>query len=279
MRARTSLWLWLTSLAFTSFGLAPARAAAAGAPPPSGQSAAPPAAAPAQAAPAQAGAPAPQEDPALAEARQHFQTGRNAYNAGDYVTAIHEFKAAERLRPSPILAYNIGLANEKLGKQRVALKYYKRYLEQQPNAPNRADVEQKIAALEQSIAAQPPPAATTQPGGTAPQPNPPPAEQASDMPPPDPNAGRVAPGYYDPYASQAPPGAPMTPKPKKKRSLWWIGLIVAGAVTLTVAIVVVAVLYADTTPTYYAYDRPALTAGPAPRVDRHDLGGLTLFRF
>src|SRR5438309_12083798 len=80
-------------------------------------------------------------DEALAQAKQHFEAGKNAYNAGDYVTSIREFKAAEALRPSPILAYNIGLANEKLGKKRVALKYYKRYLEQMPNAPNRAEVD------------------------------------------------------------------------------------------------------------------------------------------
>ena len=273
MRARTSLVAAVTSLAF-AYVLWPAPAAAQA--PPAKSGAAAPAPAPAPAA-TPAPSPPPPSDAVLAEARQHFETGRNAYNAGDYVTAIHEFKAAEALRPSPILAYNIGLANEKLGKRRVAVKYYKRYLEQQPNAANHAEVEQKIAALEQAIAQEPPPAATSQPGGTAPQPNEP-AEQASDMPPPDPNAAHVAPGY-DPYASQAPPGAPVAPKAKKKKSLWWIGLIVAGAVTITVAIVVVAVLYADTTPTYYAYDRPALTVGPAPRIERHDLGGLTLFRF
>jgi len=78
------------------------------------------------------------DDATMAQAKQHFETGRNAYNAGDYVTAIREFKAAEQLRPSPILDYNIGLANEKLGKRRVAVKYDKRYLEEQPNASNKA---------------------------------------------------------------------------------------------------------------------------------------------
>ena len=103
----------------------------------------------------------------MAQAKQHFETGRNAYNAGDYVTAIREFKAAEALRPSPILDYNIGLANEKLGKRRVAVKYYKRYLEEQPNASNKAEVEGKVTALEAEIAraaAARPPGTTAQPG-------------------------------------------------------------------------------------------------------------------
>src|SRR4051812_10145879 len=173
--------------------------------------AAPAATAPAPAAPAG-------DDAAMAQAKTHFETGRNAYNAGDYVTAIREFKAAEALRPSPILDYNIGLANEKLGKRRVAVKYYRRYLELQPNASNKGEVDGKIAALEAEIAQQPPPAANTQPGGTAPQPQ---AETAADMPPADPNAGKVQ-GQnagYDPYASQAPPGQAV--KPAKKKSYWW----------------------------------------------------------
>src|SRR5262245_10215929 len=94
-------------------------------------------------------------DEALQQAKLHFEAGKNAYNAGDYQTSIREFKAAEMLRPSPILSYNIGLANEKLARPRVAAKYYRRYLEQMPNAPNRAEVEQRLAAAEQQIAAQP----------------------------------------------------------------------------------------------------------------------------
>src|SRR5262245_52572658 len=83
-------------------------------------------------------------DATLALAKQHFEAGRNAYDSGDYTVAIREFKAAEALRASPILAYNIGLANEKLGKRRVAVKYFRRYLEGQPSAPNRSEVEAKI---------------------------------------------------------------------------------------------------------------------------------------
>jgi tetratricopeptide (TPR) repeat protein len=273
MRGR-ALVASVTCLAFTMLVVWPRGAAAQGKGPAPAASA--PAAAPAAPAPAN-------DDAVMAQAKQHFEAGRNAYNAGDYVTAIREFKEAERLRPSPILAYNIGLANEKLGKRRVAVKYYKRYLELQPNAANKAEVEQKIAALEQEIAAQPPPAATAQPGGTAPQPQgqAQAIEQPGDMPPPDPNAQAVAqaqaqPGY-DPYASQSPPG--QTVKPAKKKSYWWIGLIIGGAVTVTVVIAVVIWLYAVNT-TYYVADRGLTTVPDAnARMDKHDIGGLTLFRF
>ncbi|MCU1280261.1 MAG: hypothetical protein JWM53_3807 [bacterium] len=237
---------------------------------------APPAAAPAATAPPAA----PGDDAAMGQAKQHFETGRNAYNAGDYVTAIREFKAAEQLRPSPILDYNIGLANEKLGKRRVAVKYYKRYLEEQPNASNKGEVEQKVTALEAEIASQPPPAANTQPGGTAPQPGAQ-VEQPGDMPPPDPSAQPGAqasqPGY-DPYAAQAPPGQAV--KPAKKKSLWWIGLIIGGAVTITIVLAVVIYVYAANT-TFVAADR-GLTTVPqsgSGRIDHHDIGGMTILRF
>jgi len=265
---RRSLVASLTLLSFTTLILWPQGAWAQGEAKPAE---APPAAAPA---PAAGG-----EDAAMAQAKTHFETGRNAYNAGDYVTAIREFKAAEALRPSPILDYNIGLANEKLGKRRVAVKYYKRYLELQPNAANKAEVEGKVASLEAEIAAQPVPP----PGGTAPQPGAQPETQA-DMPPADPNAqpGAAAQPGYDPYASTAPPGQPVAAKPAKKKSYWWIGLIIGGAVTLTVVIAVVIWLYAvDTTTTYYAnHGLGSQTVGNGPNgIDRHELGGVTLLRF
>jgi len=271
MRGRSSLVASLTLLSFTTLTLWPHGAWAQG----EAKPAAPPASEPAAAA-----APAPAgDDAAMAQAKQHFETGRNAYNAGDYVSAIREFKAAEQLRPSPILDYNIGLANEKLGKRRVAVKYYKRYLELQPNASNKAEVEGKVAQLEADIAASPAPP-VAQPGGAAP-PN---AETAADMPPADPNAqpGAAAQPGYDPYASTAPPGQPVAAKPAKKKSYWWIGLIIGGAVTLTVVIAVVIWLYAvDTTTTYYAnHGLGSQTVGNGPNgIDRHELGGVTLLRF
>lgn len=247
------------------------------------KAATPPPSAPAAAPAPTTTTPPPGDDATMAQAKQHFETGRNAYNAGDYVTAIREFKAAEALRPSPILSYNIGLANEKLGKRRVAVKYYRRYLEQQPNAANKAEVEQKVQALEASIAAEPSPAATAQPGGTAPQPGM--QEQPSDMPPPDtsaqPGAAPAPTPGYDPYASTPPPGQPVTAKPAKKKSYWWIGLIIGGAVTLTIVIAVLVWVYAvDTTTTLATTPNhsPATSFGPNG-LERHDVGGVTVLRF
>jgi tetratricopeptide (TPR) repeat protein len=226
------------------------------------------------------------DDEAMTRAKGHFEAGRNAYNAGDYVGAIREFKAAEALRPSPILAYNIGLANEKLGKRRVAVKYYRRYLEQVPNAQNRSEVEGRIATLEREIAAEPPPppaGAAPPPGAAAPPPNAPPTfEQPSDMPPPPGAPGQPVYAGADPYASSAP--APVTlPAPQKKKSYWWVWLIVAGGVTLVIAVTVWAVLTYGTVSSG-TYDR-ASTQGLGqdrksfPSDARSPALGAPLFRF
>ncbi len=239
------------------------------------QTAAPPTPPPSEAPPPPPSSPPPADDATMAQAKQHFETGRNAYNAGDYVTAIREFKQAETLRPSPILDYNIGLANEKLGKRRVAVKYYRRYLEEQPNASNKAEVDGKVATLEAEIAQNPGP-----PPGQPGQPPSAQQEQPGDMPPVDPNVAAGQPGY-DPYAGTAPPGQPIAVKPVKRRSLWWIGLIIGGAVTLTVVLAVV-IYFEVANATVNTVADHALTTvpqTPSSRIERPDFHGATLLRF
>lgn len=264
MRVRSFI-ATVTCLAFTAMVAWPYRVHA--------QEAAPPAAAPAN------------DDATMAQAKQHFEAGRSAYNAGDYAGSIREFKQAEALRPSPVLDYNIGLANEKLGKRRVAVKYYRHYLELQPNAPNKDEVQGRITSLEAAIAQQPP-AAQGQPGGNAPQ-----AEEApGDMPPPDvnaPQAQQAQAASYDPYASAAPGQAPIV---KKKHSYWWIWLIVAGGAALTIGLIVYVALVAEsTTRNFNTVDAlptrsPGSAINPAQgssieRQQKPSFNGVTLFHF
>ncbi len=183
---------------------------------------------------------APAEDASMAAAKQHFTAGRAAFTAGDFPVAIREFKAAEALRPSPVLAYNIGLANERLGRRKVAVKYYQRYLETSPKAANRAEVEGRISSLEAQMAQAP------QAAPDASLDNPPPPMMDGSNPPPPIVAGQ------DPYAAQPPLIA--APPHKKKRSLWWVGLIVGLGVAVIVTVVVVAVVVTRDSNTYTYYD-------------------------
>jgi hypothetical protein len=91
-------------------------------------------------------APPPPQDEAAqtAEAKAHFERGKELFKSGAYDQAIQEFKQADQIKPSPILAYNIGLAYEKLGRCKAAIGFFQRYLREQPEADNRADTESKI---------------------------------------------------------------------------------------------------------------------------------------
>jgi Tfp pilus assembly protein PilF len=147
------------------------------------------------------------------EAKRHFASGESFYRAGDYKAAIAEFREADKLVPSPILAFNMGLCHEKLGEGDQAIALYKTYLERRPDAPNRTQVEGRIARLEteakkkpatpelyqelDDTAAAP---ATTPPADGAPAP-------AAAPPSDDPFVRRI-PGRAPGAAAAAPAGGP-----------------------------------------------------------------------
>ena len=118
----------------------------------------------------------------LAQARQHFQSGKQLFDAGDYRGAIREFEAANKLAPKPLLLFNIGLAYERLGEVGPAVQYFKAYLEQAPDAPDRSLVEIRIDRLQGGQGAAGQPGTGTQsgtPGTPVPVPGqPPPAPTA-----------------------------------------------------------------------------------------------------
>jgi serine/threonine-protein kinase len=211
---------------------------------------------------------APGADPGLERAKAHFEAGRNAYIARDYATAIREFRAAQAIRPSPILEFNVAMSYEALGKPRQAAYHYRRYVQGRPDADNRAEVEQRIAALQAQAGqepAPPQPATETAPAATAEAAaaEPPPAQsqdqQPAQQPPqqpqqqqyqqqyqqPDRRQAQQPPSRYysDPYAGSmqtfVPPSAPAKPR----RNLWWIVFPIIGGIALAAGLIYVAVTY------------------------------------
>jgi tetratricopeptide (TPR) repeat protein len=89
---------------------------------------------------------------ALEEARQRYQEGAAAFKAGRYKDAIDLFMDARRIAPKPAFSYNIGLAYEHLGDAPNALKWYRDYLRQMPDAPDRGEVEPRIRDAENRLA-------------------------------------------------------------------------------------------------------------------------------
>jgi tetratricopeptide (TPR) repeat protein len=84
-------------------------------------------------------------------AKDHFNRGVKLYNLGHFQEAIPEFEKAYDLEPAPILLFNIAQSHRQNGNKERALFFYRRYLEQEPNASKRADVEQRMKELEQAV--------------------------------------------------------------------------------------------------------------------------------
>jgi tetratricopeptide (TPR) repeat protein len=96
---------------------------------------------------------------APATADEWFAKATVHYNLGEYEAALAAYREAYRRRPDPIQLYNFALCSEALGHRVDALRWYRMYLEQDPETPIRAEVERRIALLDAPL-----PAAT---GGAA----------------------------------------------------------------------------------------------------------------
>jgi tetratricopeptide (TPR) repeat protein len=95
---------------------------------------------------------AQQED--VAKARDHYKRGTKAYDLGRYLEAAREYETAYEIKDDPALLYNIAQAYRLGGDHANALRSYRSFLRRLPNAPNRPDVETKIAELQKVIDAQ-----------------------------------------------------------------------------------------------------------------------------
>ena len=96
----------------------------------------------------------PPEDPKIAEARLHYESGLARFNLKEYKPAIEEFEAAYRLKPDPVFLYNLGQAYRLADDPEQALHFYRAYLRERPAAANRHDVEERVTQLEGVIAAK-----------------------------------------------------------------------------------------------------------------------------
>jgi tetratricopeptide (TPR) repeat protein len=88
----------------------------------------------------------------------HRARGAEHFAQGEYDAAISEFRKAYELEADPAVLYDIGLAYQELGVPERARFFYRRYLSSAPLAPNRAEVEERVAALDRLLPALPPPA-------------------------------------------------------------------------------------------------------------------------
>ncbi|HUB08375.1 MAG TPA: tetratricopeptide repeat protein, partial [Myxococcales bacterium] len=66
------------------------------------------------------------------------------YNTGDFEGALAKATEAYRLKPLPALLFNMGQFHKELGRWERAEVFFKRYLDERPDAPNRDLVEKLI---------------------------------------------------------------------------------------------------------------------------------------
>lgn len=84
---------------------------------------------------------------ARTRARAAYTEGQRLFDAGDFAGALAKFEEAYSIVNNPVVLLGVASAQERLGRGPEARATLERYLRERPDAPDRADVEQRIAAL------------------------------------------------------------------------------------------------------------------------------------
>lgn len=88
----------------------------------------------------------------LEQARRHFDAALEFYSQGRYRDAITELLQSQELDPAgKDLVYNLALVHEKLGELEPALGYFRKYLDMETDADERARTEASIARVEGAL--------------------------------------------------------------------------------------------------------------------------------
>ena len=155
------------------------------------------------------------EDPV--HAKELFQQGTTFFDLGQFDKAIDAWQEGYKAKPDPGFLYNIAQAYRLKGDAPKAIFFYRGYLRNSPKAHNRAEVEQRIAALQKqaSEAERPKPPhgeGDTAGGGSQPPPPPPPSfpppPPLGSAPPPPPTPSPTAPPPVPAPAIDAPAAQP-----------------------------------------------------------------------
>lgn len=86
----------------------------------------------------------------IERARQLFMEGSAAYDAGRLREALQKMKSAHAVYRRPEFAFNIARVLERMGEAEHAISWFRVYLRHgRPTAEERADVEARIAALQE----------------------------------------------------------------------------------------------------------------------------------
>jgi tetratricopeptide (TPR) repeat protein len=202
------------------------------------------------------GRPSRAADPRLDSARAHSQEGDAYYKLDKYASAITEYEQAYLAKPDPSFLYNIAQCHRLMGQGAEAIKFYRRFLKDAPNAPNREVAEKHIRDLEEtaghgtqsvgpgpSSAPQPPvvpPLVMVTPPTEpplAPLPSSPTSASGALSPPASALAPTSTPVSTTPTVENGTPPAPSESHPFYSRWWFWagVGAVVVGGIILIAA--------------------------------------------
>ncbi|MCS6797658.1 MAG: hypothetical protein NZ898_03870 [Myxococcota bacterium] len=89
-----------------------------------------------------------------ARARRHFQAGRSLLDVGRFQQAADEFEEAYRLSGRHELLFNVYVAARDAGDLPRAASALERYLANVPDAPDRANLEARLATMRERVTAE-----------------------------------------------------------------------------------------------------------------------------
>ena len=87
-----------------------------------------------------------------AVAKKHFERGELAYQQGDFTKALAAYKRAQATYRHPAFIFNIAQCYRQLRTYDKALFFYRLFLAEQPEAPNKAEVKRRILKMEKKVA-------------------------------------------------------------------------------------------------------------------------------
>ena len=96
--------------------------------------------------------PKPAQNSADERAFTLYEQGRAAFREGRYKEAVVLLLESQRLKPEPVLDFNIGKAYEALGESAKAITHYEAFLKNVADVPDRPEIEAKLAQLKHSLA-------------------------------------------------------------------------------------------------------------------------------
>jgi tetratricopeptide (TPR) repeat protein len=96
--------------------------------------------------------PARAQDSSLEEAKAHAAKAKVHYDLGEYEKAAEEYIVVYRIRPLPALLYNIAQSYRQAGQYEKARQFYRSYLREAKDVPNRDAIEKAIREIDELLA-------------------------------------------------------------------------------------------------------------------------------